>query len=233
MNWQLIGQVMAGISLVVTATVAVVTFRVIHVAQRRKQWADDVRALSAKFWKDEDVSLVRRWIISDLLYRENLETILMLRNARKENQMGYVGSMILDKLDQFCAQIIEFQLLADSAATSAHQRDLLKKIMPGEYWLRIALSRPELREYIENHWWEIRPPLENAATLPTRLSRFEVVRQRLRAPVPVLIRITIDAGKRLVGSAKTVIAVICSTQTRLTSQLRRPLRQSKTFRKLK
>lgn len=55
MSWGEFGQLMAGIGILLTALTAVTTLILISLQQKRKQWADDFRAIYAEFWNDRDI----------------------------------------------------------------------------------------------------------------------------------------------------------------------------------
>jgi hypothetical protein len=152
-GWGEFGQLIGGGGIVFASLVAWLTYKNISRAQAHKQWTDDFRALSADFWKDDDASLVRIWIISNRQYEDELEPVLKKRSTNEENLMNAQESIKLDKVDKFLAKLVEFQILSARPAAN-EQRELLKK-MPYQYWLEKALSRSELRQYIEKHWGEI------------------------------------------------------------------------------
>ncbi len=98
-----LGQLLSGIGLILTASCAGATLFWIGRQQRRKLWIDDFRALYAEFWSNKDVSMVRRWIISNKEY-EDLRRILILRNVDpKNNNLSPDDNAKLDKVDKFCS----------------------------------------------------------------------------------------------------------------------------------
>jgi len=149
-SWGEVGQLVGGIALLTTAFVAAATFILVTLWQANRQWAEDFRALIADFWKDEDASLVRMWVISDQLYSKELKSVLIRRNAQKENALDHNDSAKLDKIDKFLSTLVRFQTFK-ARWMFKQQRNLLAK-MPYDYWLVKALSHPELRRYIEEHW---------------------------------------------------------------------------------
>ena len=65
---------------------------IISLYQKRKQWVDDFRALYAEFWNDKDISQVRRWIVSNKLYDEELKPVLAQRIEKGYNDLDEDGS---------------------------------------------------------------------------------------------------------------------------------------------
>jgi hypothetical protein len=118
--------------------------------QKRKQWIDDFRTLYAEFWKDADVSRVRRWIISNKLYDQVLKPVLIKRN-QNSSDLNEDEGMVLDDVDKFIAVIIRLEALEETRMTR-RQRALIQKLFFSRYWKTAAASRPELRTYISRDW---------------------------------------------------------------------------------
>jgi hypothetical protein len=144
-----LGQLLSGIGLVITAFCASITLTVITLQQRRKQWIDDFRALYAEFWRDPDVSTVRRWIVSNKEY-EGLRDILVRRNTTTENNLDAKDNAELDKVDKFCSIMIRVGTF-EKRRMPKDYRLLLEKMF-AEFWMNKVGPRDELKFYIKQHW---------------------------------------------------------------------------------
>jgi len=151
MTWGEMGQLMAGIGIIITALCAGATLIVISLQQKRKQWVDDFRALYAEFWKDNNASQVRMWIVSDKLYNDVLKSILKQRNAGC-NDLDEGASIILDRVDRFISLILQLETFEKMRPMTARQRSLIKRLSFSKYWRPRAMSRPELADYISKYW---------------------------------------------------------------------------------
>jgi hypothetical protein len=110
-----------------------------------------LRALYAEFWNDKEVSQVRRWIISDRLYKDVLQPVLILRNSDGRD-LNEGAVTILDNVDKFLSLLIRLKTLEEGIAN--RRRKSINHLLFAEYWRPPAESRQELRDYIENEWPE-------------------------------------------------------------------------------
>jgi hypothetical protein len=151
MTWGEIGQLMSGAGVLMTSLCAGMTVTIISLYQKRKQWVDDFRALYAEFWNDQDISQVRRWIVSNKLYNEVLKPVLTQRVEKGYNDLDEDGSMKIDMIDRFMSLIIRLETLEGSARTK-RQKALVERFLFAKHWKGKASSRPELREYLTTAW---------------------------------------------------------------------------------
>ena len=151
MTWGEMGQLMSGAGILISSLCAGVTVTIISLYQKRKQWVDDFRALYAEFWNDKDISQVRRWIVSNQLYREVLQPVLTQRVEKGYNDLDEDGSMKIDMIDKFMSLIIRLETLEESTRTRG-QRALIERFLFSKHWKAKVSARPELREYIATSW---------------------------------------------------------------------------------
>jgi hypothetical protein len=151
MTWGEMGQLMSGAGILISSLCAGVTVTIISLYQKRKQWVDDFRALYAEFWNDKDISQVRRWIVSNQLYREVLQPVLTQRVEKGYNDLDEDGSTKIDMIDKFMSLINRLETLEGSARTK-RQRALVERFLFAKHWKDKAGARPELREYIATSW---------------------------------------------------------------------------------
>jgi hypothetical protein len=151
MTWGEIGQLMSGAGVLMTSLCAGVTVTIISLYQKRKQWVDDFRALYAEFWNDKDISQVRRWIVSNKLYNEELKPVLAQRIEKGYNDLDEDGSMKIDMVDKFMSLINRLETLEESTRTK-RQRTLVGRFLFSKHWKDKASARPELREYLATAW---------------------------------------------------------------------------------
>jgi hypothetical protein len=151
MTWGEMGQLMSGAGILISSLCAGVTVTIISLYQKRKQWVDDFRALYAEFWNDKDISQVRRWIVSNKLYNEELNPVLAQRIEKGYNDLDEDGSTKIDMIDKFMSLINRLETLEGSARTK-RQRALVERFLFAKHWKDKARARPELREYIATSW---------------------------------------------------------------------------------
>ena len=151
MTWGEIGQLMSGAGVLMTSLCAGVTVTLISLYQKRRQWVDDFRTLYAEFWNDKDISQVRRWIVSNKLYNEELKPVLAQRIEKGYNDLDEDGSTKIDMIDKFMSLINRLETLEGSARTK-RQRALVERFLFAKHWKDKARARPELREYIATSW---------------------------------------------------------------------------------
>jgi hypothetical protein len=151
MTWGEIGQLMSGAGVLMTSLCAGVTVTIISLYQKRRQWVDDFRTLYAEFWNDKDISQVRRWIVSNKLYNEELKPVLAQRIEKGYNDLDEDGSMKIDMVDKFMSLINRLETLEESTRTK-RQRTLVEIFLFSKHWKDKASSRPELREYLATAW---------------------------------------------------------------------------------
>ncbi len=128
MTWGEMGQLMSGAGILISSLCAGVTVTIISLYQKRKQWVDDFRALYAEFWNDKDISQVRRWIVSNQLYREVLQPVLTQRVEKGYNDLDEDRSTKIDMIDKFMSLINRLETLEGSARTT-RQRALVERFL--------------------------------------------------------------------------------------------------------
>lgn len=132
---------------------AVAGWRTYHVVSKgtlRKSWMDSFHSVHDKFWENQEIADVRRWIAADEEYRD-LESILSLRvNGGDANVLSPEANRKLEKVDKFCAvlQRIEFFKHANMERNTR----ILWHYSFSDFWMRKIDSREALRQYIKLYW---------------------------------------------------------------------------------
>jgi predicted glycosyltransferase len=139
MTWGEMGQLMSGAGVLMTSLCAGVTVTIISLYQKRRQWVDDFRTLYAEFWNDKDISQVRRWIVSNMLYNEVLKPVLTQRIEKGYNDLDEDGSMKIDMIDKFMSLIVQLETLEESTRTQ-RQRTLVKRFLFSKHWGSCVIS---------------------------------------------------------------------------------------------
>ena len=121
-----IGPLLGGIGSLIGGCSVLAAFLFIQRRTVDAQWVDGFRQIYAEFWKDDTISEVRRWIVSNSEY-ESLRVVLVERAKTIENNLDTESNKILEKIDKFCALMLRVKSF-EHRAMSDHQRQLFKEM---------------------------------------------------------------------------------------------------------
>src|ERR1700724_1053173 len=105
-----IGQLLSGIGLMTAAIVAMWTLHFVHGRTLEMSWAAAFRALYAEFWNDDQMAVVRKWIISEEEYLK-ISELLRKRLASEKNLLNSEENDKLEKIDRFISLMVRIKLL--------------------------------------------------------------------------------------------------------------------------
>jgi hypothetical protein len=129
------------------------TFRV-----RQADATNTFRVLYQEFWKEPEVSEIRRMIISTDEYEKKLKQILVERNKTGAiNNLCADQNKVLDQVDRFLSVLVRFRSFYVSEEFNyidKTQRKLLAKLIDKDYFIKdiIGQRRSGLMKYIDDHW---------------------------------------------------------------------------------
>ena len=146
----MIGPFLGGIGLITTAFLAILTYFLIHRRTTETSWIESFRILYGEFWKDNDVTQVRRWITNDEEYKV-IEKILEKRmKATKNNDLSEEDNNNLEKLDRFCSVMMRIRYFGQMKMSQS-QRELYKDTYE-TFWKEKINRRDLLKKYINEYW---------------------------------------------------------------------------------
>lgn len=146
---QQIGGFMSGVSLFFVAIAAWVTFFYVQRRTLYGQWVESFRQIYAEFWKDPEISKVRRWITSDDEYTV-LRDVLRERLKNEANTLSAQENEVIESLDKFLALILRV-ISFNKGKMNRDQRELWSALYEN-FWVRKIYSRPEIKEYVQKYW---------------------------------------------------------------------------------
>jgi hypothetical protein len=155
-----IGPFLSGIALLLGAAAAWATFILFHRRTLREQWVDNFRQIYAEFWKDPEISEVRRWIASDKEY-EALARVLRERLEHSSNRLDKEANQKLELLDKFMALL--FRVASFNKDKMDKDQRALWSQMFETFWLKRTHTRPELTEYMRKYWPHLHSQTKTAA----------------------------------------------------------------------
>jgi hypothetical protein len=173
-----IGPFLGGISLFFATIVAWVTAFIITWRNARLERymtaVNSFRSLYEAFWKSDDISDARKWIISADEYAKILKPVLENRNRQPLNQLdkdkfGWPLNQldkyqndVLETLDKFLAVLVRiksFSISGELDYIPEAQQILWGKVIHASFWIDFAYNhRLELWVYLHRHWDELIPP---------------------------------------------------------------------------
>lgn len=146
----MIGPFLGGLGIIITALLAVITYFFIHQRTTETSWVESFRVLYGEFWKDDEITQVRRWITNSLEY-EILEETLKIRMKNDDgNYLSEEDNNTLENLDRFCSVMMRIKYFGQMKMTK-RQRELYRETYES-FWRKKINERVLLRDYINRYW---------------------------------------------------------------------------------
>jgi hypothetical protein len=157
----MIGPFLSGISLLIAAVIGVVSYIFIHRRAVQTAWIETFRTLYGEFWKDDEITQVRRWITNDEEYKDIKSMLDKRMEGGDNNSMSIEENDKIEKIDRFCSIMMRVKYFGQMEMTD-HQRNLYNDTYKN-FWVIKISQRSELRKYIDKFWKGLSPWLNSRA----------------------------------------------------------------------
>ncbi len=162
----MIGPFLSGIGILIAAAIGLISYIFIHRRAAQTAWIEAFRTLYSEFWKDNEITQVRRWITNDEEYKDIKDVLDKRMEGGDNNSMSTEDNDKIEKIDRFCSIMMRVKYFGQMEMTD-QQRDLYNDTYKN-FWAKKISQRPEFKKYIDKFWKGLSQWLNSCAPAPRK-----------------------------------------------------------------